>query len=162
MKKRILSLLIPLTLAGTMVSSVTLYEVKGSEVSYNNTAVDENLNSTSKPDHIILSWTNNPKTTQTISWRTISSNKSAKLKYRKAGSTAWSLFNNIKTEKLTSKTGNKTDEGSQNVYSAELNNLSPGTKYEYQVIGIDKDGNEKMSLISTFKTEKENNISLNS
>ncbi|MDD6770060.1 fibronectin type III domain-containing protein [Inconstantimicrobium porci] len=156
MKKRILSLLIPLTLAGTMVSSVSSYTVKGSEVSYSSTAVDENLNSTSTPDHIILSWTNNPKTTQTISWRTISTNKSAKLKYRKLGSTVWSSFNNIKTEKLTSKTGNKTTEGSQTVYSAELNNLSPNTKYEYQIIGIDKDGNEKMSSVSTFKTEKEN------
>ena len=156
MGKKILSLLIPLILSGTMVSSVSSYTVTGSEVSYSSTAIDENLNATSKPDHIVLSWTNDPKTTQTISWRTISTNKSAKLKYRKSGSTAWSSFSNIKTEKLTSKTGNKTAEGSQNVYSAELNNLSPDTKYEYQVIGIDKDGNEKMSSVSTFKTEKEN------
>lgn len=82
MKKRILSLLIPITLATAMFSSTKPLNVKAEEISYNSTAINADLNSTEKPDHITLSWTDDPKTTQTITWRTISSNTSSKLQYK--------------------------------------------------------------------------------
>ena len=51
---------------------------------FDSPAINENLNATLSPDHIVLSWTGDPKTTQTITWRSSTAVNSGEVRYREA------------------------------------------------------------------------------
>ncbi|WP_297421114.1 metallophosphoesterase family protein [Clostridium sp.] len=157
MKSKFLSICVSLAIAGTLVST-TSYTSKAATMVYNGTTIDANLNSSATPDHIALSWTDDPTTTQTITWRTISTDKKSNLQYRINGASTWTTASNIIPTKLTSSTGNASiATGTENIYSKTITGLTPGTTYEYQIVGIDANDKSNASSISTFKTESKNN-----
>lgn len=159
MKNKFLSICVSLALAGTLMATPT-YNTKAAEISYNGTSIDANLNATSTPDHIALSWTGDAKTTQTITWRSISNNTKSSLQYRTVGSNTWTTIDNISPKKLTASTGaSNITTGSENIYTTTITGLAPGTKYEYQILGTDAQGKTNTSKINTFSTEKANNAS---
>ncbi|MDP4145920.1 MAG: metallophosphoesterase [Bacillota bacterium] len=151
MKRRLLSLTVTLAvLAAPLVSTGT--NVSAAALTYNETAIDSNLNATTTPDHIVLNWTGDPTTTQTITWRTSTIVTSGQVQYRLKGDTNFTIYNvpasNIKTYAAAS-----TDTpGSMEVFSAALTGLQPGKTYEYKV----GDGTN-FSTINTFTTEVSNN-----
>lgn len=143
----------------TLIAS-TSYKTRSSGVSYNGTSIDADLNATATPDHIALSWTGDPTTTQTITWRTISSDTKTKVQYRVKGTTAWTTSTDISPKLLTSDTGDATiTTGTENIFSATIKGLTPGTAYEYQVIGVDASAKQNTSDTNSFTTEKSNNTS---
>lgn len=97
---------------------------------------------TSLPDHITLTWTQDPTTTQTITWRTDTTVNLGQVQYGKDPS--------LKDAKIVDATVQKfsSDLGDMNIHSATLTNLDPGTTYYYRV-GY---GNN-LSSIYSFTTE---------
>lgn len=158
MKRKFLSLFISVAIAGTFV--FTPYSIAKAAGAYNSIAIDANLNSTAKPDHITLSFTGDPATTETITWRTISTNTNASVNYKLAGADNWISINNITPKKLTSYTGDSNiPTGTENIYSVTLTGLNPGSRYEYEITGVDDKGAASTSSTNSFKTEAVNNTS---
>ena len=104
MKSKFLILSVSLAIAATLIAS-TSHITMASAVSYNGTSIDANLNATATPEHITLSWTGNPTTTQTITWRTISTDTKGEVQYRVKGTTAWISSTDVLPKLLTSGTG---------------------------------------------------------
>ncbi|SNX53726.1 fibronectin type III domain-containing protein [Thermoanaerobacterium sp. RBIITD] len=94
------------------------------------------------PDHITLTWTQDPMTTQTITWRTDTTVNSGKVQYGKDSALKDAKTVDEKARKFTS------DLGDMNIHSVTLTELEPGTKYYYKV----GDGTN-WSDIHTFTTE---------
>ncbi len=95
------------------------------------------------PDNIRLTWSENPRTTQTIGWRTDASVSKGKVQYAVAGG-AFRTAASSAPEKLV------TNIGPVNLFSVTLRELQPGTKYRYRV----GDGTN-WSAYYTFETERE-------
>lgn len=135
-------------IAGIMITSIISMPMSSKVyAAYDGTSIDSNLNSSSTPDHITLTWTKDPKTTQTITWRTSSNIDKGLIEYT-----------NIKTRETKRVTVGKesfstasTDIniGNMNIFSSTIENLQPGTVYNYRV----GDGTN-WSSINTFKTEE--------
>ena len=80
-----------------------------------------------KPDHITLTWSDDPCTTQTITWRTDTTFSNGAVEYALSDDTAHvKIMNAISTRYIT-------NIGKQFIHSAVLKNLSPGKKYVYRV-----------------------------
>ena len=100
-----------------------------------------------QPDHIILSWTKDPRTTQTVSWRTDTTITSGYLYYQKK-----SLFYNFNPEKpqkansTIEKISTNTVFNDKAIYRhfVTLENLEPNTTYVYSI--SDETGSYKSSL----------------
>lgn len=161
MKKKFLCICISAALCGTLIGGTSPFCLKADAAeadSYNTTSINADLNAKETPDHIALSFTGDPSTTQTITWRTISSNKSGKVQYRVKGESNWNTASDDTPELLTCGTGNDAvPQGKENIYSVTITGLNPGTTYEYKVIGTDSQNKEYESKTSTFKTEEKNN-----
>ncbi|WP_411682934.1 fibronectin type III domain-containing protein [Clostridium thailandense] len=135
-------------IAGIMITSIVSMPTSSKVyAAYDGTSIDSSLNSSSTPDHITLTWTKDPKTTQTITWRTSSNIDKGLIEYT-----------NTKTREIKKVTAGKesfstasTDIniGNMNIFSATIENLQPGTVYNYRV----GDGTN-WSSINTFKTEE--------
>ena len=142
MKKKYLSMIIAALIAATS----TIAPIYSVHAAYDNTTINTNLNSTVKPDHITLTWTKDPKTTQTITWRTSTNVTKGLVQYKNLTTGETKTFNATKQDFSTSSTDINT--GCMNLFSATLENLTPGTKYSYMV----GDG-QNWSTENTFKTE---------
>ncbi|MDD2716138.1 MAG: metallophosphoesterase family protein [Candidatus Wallbacteria bacterium] len=79
-----------------------------------------------QPDHIALSWTGDPVTTMTVTWRSLDSAEGI-VSWKESGVTS-----EVKSMQAAG-TGFYTGLGSEFIYSAEIRNLKPETKYEYRV-----------------------------
>jgi hypothetical protein len=95
-----------------------------------------------RPDNIRLTWSENPKTTQTIGWRTDSTITAGKVQYAKTGQPFVSV-SAPPPEKLASNVGKI------HLFTVTLSGLEPGTRYQYHV----GDGSS-WSETSYFETEK--------
>ena len=96
------------------------------------------VNATAVPDHVTLSWISDPTTTQTVTWRTDSTVGTGVVQY----GTDRELKDN-KTGSVTAQVSKlKTDLGNENISTATLTNLKPGTQYYYKV----GDGKKNWSL----------------
>lgn len=51
---------------------------------FDETTINADLNSTIKPDHVTLTWSADPMTTQTITWRTNKTVVKGEVKFKKA------------------------------------------------------------------------------
>lgn len=145
MKKKYLSLFIATALVVTSIE-VPVYSVVAA---YDGTKINSNLNSTEKPDHITLTFTKDPKTTQTITWRTNTNIDTGIIQYKNLSTGETKTVNAIK-EKFSS-ASTDINVGYMNVFSTTLENLTPGTEYSYKV-GDGKNWSDE----NTFKTEKSN------
>ena len=83
----------------------------------------------SQPDHITLTWLQNPQTTQTITWRTDSSVTGGQVRLSPASVRQTALYQLIQatTKPLQVNTGE------MNLHSSTLTGLKPGSSYSYQV-----------------------------
>ena len=79
-------------------------------------------------DHITLTWTNNPTSTMTITWRADSKIKNGVVQYQKG----MNLNNSAQSVKALSSVFN-TDLGRSALFTSTLTNLSPDTRYTYRV-----------------------------
>lgn len=104
---------------------------------------------TEEPDHITLTWSQDPLTSQTITWRTAPSVVQGMVQFAPS-SDKINFANSAKTvnasvRKLT------TDLGEMNLHTVILQGLKPGTTYVYRV----GDGS-RWSDLHTFTTEASN------
>ena len=81
---------------------------------------------TTAPDHIVLTWAQDPTTTQTITWRTDTTVTNGVVKFSQLGATNANTVS-AAVETLTS------DLGDMYLHSVILTGLKPNTKYNYQV-----------------------------
>jgi len=101
---------------------------------------------TAIPDHVALTWTGDPATTMTITWRTDSSVTSGIVQYQKGGQ--------LSKKALQVSAASRdfiTDLGATRLFTCTLNNLSPNSGYAYRV----GDG-ERWSDQASFSTARKN------
>src|SRR5665647_2102355 len=84
------------------------------------------------PDHITLTWTLDPRSTQMITWRTDISITAGQVRY-------YEIVDASTLPKITimaAKTSiMESPDGTMNIHSATLTGLTPGRRYSYQVGG---------------------------
>lgn len=90
-------------------------------------ADSNSIGATTLPDHITLTWTQDPTITQTITWRTDTTVNLGQVQYGKDPSLKDAKTIDATVQKFSS------DLGDMNIHSATLTNLDPGTKYYYRV-----------------------------
>ena len=78
------------------------------------------------PDNIRLTWSDDPKTTQTIGWRTDTSVTAGKVQYARLGEPFTTVAAPAPVTLLT-------NIGAITLFSTTIRNLQPGTKYRYRV-----------------------------
>ncbi|HHV74494.1 MAG TPA: metallophosphoesterase [Thermoanaerobacterium sp.] len=105
-------------------------------------ADSNSIGATTLPDHITLTWTQDPTTTQTITWRTDTTVNLGQVQYGKDPSLKDAKTIDATVQKFSS------DLGDMNIHSATLTNLDPGTTYYYRV-GY----GSNLSSIYSFTTE---------
>ena len=102
-----------------------------------------NCGATTSPDHVLLSWTDNPATTQTISWRTSTEVGNGIVQYQQG-----KKFTTAAKECNATVSNFSTELGTEKLYEATLTGLKPNTTYTYRV------GNgTNWSETHTFSTE---------
>ena len=79
------------------------------------------------PDRIILTWSGDPTTTQSVSWRTSVETQHAKAQI--AIATAGPEFVKKATEVVATSVALKTDLNTAHLHSVAFKDLTPGTKY---------------------------------
>jgi acid phosphatase type 7 len=101
---------------------------------------------TASPDHVTLSWTDNPSKTMTVTWRTDTTINQSVIQYQK-GTTVNQKSKSLKATMsvLT------TDMGISHIFSQTLNHLDPNTQYTYRV-----GSGRLVSANHTFQTEASN------
>ncbi|HWP95450.1 MAG TPA: metallophosphoesterase family protein [Syntrophomonadaceae bacterium] len=109
---------------------------------------------TSTPDHVTLSWTSNPATTMTVTWRTNTQTSASVVQYApQSGSSLTMPSTAAKVNGTVSSYSSSI--GKMDVHHATLTNLTPGTSYIYRV----GDGTHWSGMYK-FKTEPLNDIDL--
>lgn len=85
---------------------------------------------TAAPDQIVLTWSDNPQSTQTIQWRTSTETESGSVRYRIGDSGPW-----MTTPAVTSLLEDTylVNDSIVNRHTAVLTDLKPGTTYSYAV-----------------------------
>lgn len=106
-----------------------------------------NTGATAAPDQIRLTWTGDPATTMTITWRTDTSVSAGIVQYQKGGK--------LTKKSMQAKTVPRefaTDLGATRLFTCTLTNLSPNSTYSYRV----GDG-ERWSDPGAFSTARKKN-----
>jgi len=101
---------------------------------------------TPTPDCVVLTWGDDPKTTQSIQWRTSTETEKGVVRYRATGKKKWKVKD---AETLLLKNHNTVNDPITNWHTARLSGLKPGMKYEYQVGTGAEDG---WIAAATFET----------
>lgn len=83
------------------------------------------------PDRIVLTWANDPKTTQTVTWRT--SDNIARAYAEIAPVTAGPDFREARTKHTATMEPFESDLSRCHFHSVEFTGLAPGTKYAYRL-----------------------------
>jgi 3',5'-cyclic AMP phosphodiesterase CpdA len=82
-------------------------------------------------DHITLTWAGDPRTTQTITWRTEVTTEAGQVQYAEASESK--LLPNAAKIAIAEVEQLSTNVGSMSIHSATLTGLKPNTRYKYQV-----------------------------
>lgn len=101
---------------------------------------------------VVLSWVENPKTTQTITWQTTTREKTPMVAFCEAN-TPDALISSVQMASAAESAFHN-EAGDRYVYSITLRNLKPGTRYVYRI----GDGKE-WTADGSFRTEAEGNDS---
>lgn len=98
------------------------------------------------PDHVTLTWTADPHTTQTITWRTAAGTQLGMAQYAKGQGLS-------KDARTASATRNElvTDLGSVSLFTVTITGLEPGARYAYRV-GDGKNWSEALSFSTESKS----------
>lgn len=86
---------------------------------------------TDKPDHIVLTWSEDPRTTQTIQWRTSVKVGKGAVTYQKRSDSQPQTTVEAETKRM--ETPSTANDPVVNRHSVVLRGLEPGTTYEYAV-----------------------------
>ncbi|VBB07080.1 Hypothetical protein LUCI_2324 [Lucifera butyrica] len=113
---------------------------------YDQTAIDIHLNATTMPEHVALTWSADPETTMTVTWRTSTAVNDCKIEYKEENGAVNTMT--IKPH-LFQTAATDLNYGRMNLFTVTLHNLKPGTKYLYR---IGNDQNEWTGY-SSFTTE---------
>ncbi len=87
------------------------------------------VTATTRPDHITLTWTDDPRTTQTIRWRTDSNVEAGWLRLSPATLRQTAEFRQIEAQTRFW----QTNTGAVNLHTVNLTGLKPDSIYSYQV-----------------------------
>jgi hypothetical protein len=128
MKKNHYIVLLTLILTASLIFSFSGYLFS----EFNEKVINADLNATDAPDHIVLTWSGDPTTTQTITWRAKSTVSHGSVRYKESDrpDTAY-LIRNAEVETFTTWQGDIP--GSMHIFSVMLTGLNPGTRYVYSV-----------------------------
>ena len=100
---------------------------------FDGTAVDANLNATAQPDHVVLTWSDDPATTQTVSFRTALGVAAGSVVYRQAGKDANEAVSQAAVATTFRTAATDRVQGSCLLWTATLTGLEPMTRYSYAV-----------------------------
>lgn len=131
---------------------ILLASLSGGQEQYKSTAqpssdsIEVNYNGTAIPDHVTLSWISNPMTTRTVTWRTNTTVNKGVVQY--GVTPRIGLMKSVASEVRTL----KADLCDENIYTATLTGLKPGTRYYYRV----GDGTKNWSTMYSFRTGERN------
>jgi len=104
---------------------------------YDSTSIDSSLNATASPDHIVLTWTESPATTLTVTWRSSQEIEDGWVDYRQAGA-GRSAAVKVRAQAREFSAVATDRQGRFTLYSATLRNLRPDTGYAYRVFSGDR------------------------
>lgn len=105
-----------------------------------------------RPDHVVLTWSGDPKTTQAIQWRTSTAVQKGKVQYVKKAD--YNRINAKKPNMVDAETKPLTNptlvnDTTVNRHTAVLTNLEPGTTYRYSVGDGSEDGWTELAEFTT-------------
>lgn len=121
----------------------------GVQAAFDAPAVNEQLNTGIMPMHVYLSWSADPKTTQTVTWWTNDTVEKSLVQFREINKPEKdNQVSEGTTEHFVTAVELHDKPGQMNVHSATLTGLKPGQTYTYRV----GDG-QNWSEYSTFTTE---------
>ena len=83
-------------------------------------------------DHVMLTWMQDPETTQTVAWRARSSIASGSIQWVETAAFKKTAWDHVLTTAASPEQLN-TDLGTMDIHYVTLNNLKPGTQYTYRV-----------------------------
>ncbi|MGN6212648.1 fibronectin type III domain-containing protein [Parafilimonas sp.] len=86
--------------------------------------------SSSTPDQVMLTWSDDPATSIDVQWRTDTTVDTGKINYREKGS---DTVQSVAAEKYRMEDRDLMNDRFINRFTAKLKNLKPGTTYEYQI-----------------------------
>ncbi len=107
---------------------------------------------TARPDHVVLTWGDDPKSTQSIQWRTSTATETGMVRYRAQGSETWTEAT-AGTARIENH--NTINDPVTNWHTARLAGLMPGTKYDYQVGTGAEDGWIEAAVFETAPNKAE-------
>ena len=125
---------------------------------YDETSINADLNATGRPDHITLTWSADPATTMTITWRTNSSVKSCTVEYTSLdnGSETMSVVSSLHPMVFTTSATDSV-RGEMHIFTATLTGLKPGTKYTYKIGNDRNEWTDSHAFTTESDTEKSAN-----
>lgn len=88
-----------------------------------------------KPDQVVLTWSESPRTTQTIQWRTRLAGEGGAVRYRAAKGGAQAPWKETKAERRVISDRFLINDPAVSHYTATLRHLKPSTEYVYTVGG---------------------------
>ena len=98
------------------------------------------------PDHVILTWTGDARTTQTISWRSEVTQQAGGVEYVQSDSgLQMTTKKNVAAAEVE---GLETNAGTMNIHTVTLTGLAPGKRYLYRV-GSEESGWSDVQSFST-------------
>ncbi len=109
--------------------SLCLLLARNSSIAGEVSAPDNNLGATTRPDHIILTWTDDPKTTQTISWRAVTGTDNGSIRFYEAATSASTVTAAASVKLFRAERGDA--QGSFKLFTVTLSGLKPGARYNY-------------------------------
>lgn len=89
--------------------------------------------SSDKPDQAVLTWSEDPRTTQTIQWRLAPTENSSVVRYKEKNAADWT---EVKAQVQTLEDRMLVNDQRVNHFTAVLSGLKPATKYAYSIDGI--------------------------
>ncbi|SFM13898.1 purple acid phosphatase family protein [Pelosinus propionicus] len=89
------------------------------------------LSAAAEVDHVTLTWESDPKTTQTITWRTEETELSGQVRYAQSEFTKSFPYNAQTLDATVERVA--TNLGNMNIHSVTLMGLKPGKRYVYQI-----------------------------
>jgi acid phosphatase type 7 len=146
-----------------VVLAVCVFVVPGSIFAgaYGGTDSNADLNASNKADHITLTWTDNPATTMTITWRTDASVKTCRVEYGslEKDTDTMSVISSVQPTVFKTSAAERVS-GKMHIFTTTLTGLKPGAHHIYR-IGNDKNEwtdlhrfttqSEKEQLVNAFK-----------
>jgi len=100
---------------------------------FDGTVVDANLNATARPDHVMLTWSDDPAATQTVSFRTAPGVAAGSVVYWKEGKAASEAVSTAAVSSRFDAAATDRVQGSCLVWTVTLTGLDPMTTYLYSV-----------------------------